>query len=179
VLLKPIAQLRQGACATETPALLAVLEEEDGGKAPQPVMTRQLHVVALVHFHLGQAQLTLVFVHHPFQVGGQGMTGRAPVGPEVYQDRYLPGGGDDPCLELGTIDGETIRRGGVGIVGMKVVITVIMPGFLAMGKVMGLVLAMRGLEHELDLEKGGLLRKRLIGPVGAVPGVQGRDLGLE
>jgi hypothetical protein len=63
-------------------------------------MAGEFHVVTLVHFHLGQVDLSLELLDHPQQVGGERVARRAPVCPEVDEDGALVRGGDDSLLEV-------------------------------------------------------------------------------
>jgi hypothetical protein len=57
----------------------------------------ELHVLALINLDLGEPDRALQLLEHAVEMRRQLMAGRAPVGPEVDEDRPPVGGLDDRC----------------------------------------------------------------------------------
>ena len=99
--------LAAGTRAAEAAEFLAVVKQDDSREPAHPVMAGQLHVVALVHFHLDQAEPAVQFRHQPFQHRRDHQAGRTPFGPEIDQQRPVAGSQQDVGLEPfdGGVDG--------------------------------------------------------------------------
>jgi len=108
VLVEPVLDPLGRTGATEATGLFAVDEQHQRRETTQAEVTGELHVVAIVDFDLCQPQSAAHVLHDPGQVRGDRMAGRAPVGPEVDQDRHVMRCLDDAGLEVGEIADEHI-----------------------------------------------------------------------
>jgi len=79
-------------------------------------MAGELHIVPLIHLYFCQAERALVLLDDPFQMGCEGVTGCAPVGPEVHQDRLLLGRYDDFRMKTRVV---YVEDPGVGMASSK------------------------------------------------------------
>ena len=99
VLLDPFAKLMTRTRAAKATALLTVLEQNYGWKSAQPVVSRELHVRAVVHLDLGQRDDPRMLIHDSVQMRRELPAGCAPLGPKIDQDGALTRGLNDIGLE--------------------------------------------------------------------------------
>jgi hypothetical protein len=111
MLLEPVVDLDTRTRATEPAAFLAVLEQDHGREAAHPIVSGQTHVFARVDLDLGQSQTPGVFLDDALQMRRERVTGTAPVGPEIDQDRLLGRGRNDLGLKVLVVDLEDGRMG--------------------------------------------------------------------
>jgi hypothetical protein len=81
--------LLSGSSTAETPELHTLVEQDHRRKAPHAIMAGQLHVVAPIHFQLGQTDGAPGVGDDLLKQGRDNETGRTPVSPKVDENRPL------------------------------------------------------------------------------------------
>ena len=79
---------------------LSLLKQNDSRKPSHFVTPRKLHIFTFIDLQLCQQHIALIRGNHTAQDRCDHQTGGTPLGPEIHQDRPLPGGKQYILVEI-------------------------------------------------------------------------------